>query len=177
MALPNFWKTIRQRANNQATKNKGAAGSAQKPIRMSGTVVKTLGSKPHPSDAITEQTATGCTGNDWVTPTRQRFVEGADNERYQDIANSHLSEGPTPGRIPRPYNDRMLGRLGKGHTPDGNIGLLLNITGVSAGGQGDAMYIPHTSILRPAGKSLGSLRTIDDGAQIPGVYLADPTRR
>lgn len=177
MALPNFWKAIRQKADNQAAKHKGAAGSAQTPIRMSGTVVRTLQSKPHTSDSITEQTATGHMGNDYVTPTPERFVEGQDRERYQDIANSHLSEGPTPGRIPRPYNDRMMGKIGKGNTPNGNTSLLLSISGVSAGGQGDAMYIPHTSVLRPAGKSVGSLRTIDDGAQIPGVYLADPTRR
>jgi hypothetical protein len=146
---------------------------------MGGTVIQTLNSKLHKSDSLTEQADTGLMGNDHPTPTTERFVVGADPKRFADIANSHLNDGPTPGRISRPYNDRNIGKLGNGMSGQlvGEVGLLLNISGVDAGGLGDAMYIRHTSVLRPAGKSVGSLRTIDDGAQIPGVYLADPTRR
>lgn len=165
-----FWNLIRIKRDTQSTQQ------PKLPIVMSGTT-KAVPGNLHKSDSLTEQVNTGLMGNDFVTPTPERFVIEADKERYQDIANSHLSEGPTPGRIPYAFNDRMAGKVGKFNAPAGITSLLLNISGVSAGGEGDAMYIPHTSILRPGGKASGSLRTIDDGAQIPGVYLADPTRR
>src|ERR1035437_6369397 len=161
---------LRRKKDTQSTK------AVPLPVVMSGTK-PTYATQVRKSDSLTEQIATGRMGNDFVTPTPERFILEADKERYQDIANSHLSEGPTPGRIPRPYNDRMLGKIGRGNTPAGHTTLLLGLSGVSAGGQGDAMYIQHTSVIRPAGKAAGSLRTIDDGAQVPGVYLADPTRR
>jgi hypothetical protein len=170
MANNSFWNAIRRKKDTQSTK------AVALPINEAGTE-PTYASKVRNSDSLTEQIATGGMGNDFVTPTPERFIIEADHERYQDIANSHLSEGPTPGRIPRPYNDRQAGKIGRGNMPAGRTSLLLNLSGVSAGGLGDAMYIPHTSIIRPAGKALGSLRTIDDGAQVPGVYLADPTRR
>ena len=167
-----FHRLIRVSQDTDSTKE-----APQEPIVLAGTTPAVEGNL-HRSDSLTEQVATGLMGNDHTYPTTERFVEGGDKERYQDIANSHLSEGPTPGRIPRPYNDRNMGTTGKSlHSQTAPIGLLLSISGNSAGGQGDASYIPHTSILRPAGHAAGSLRTIDDGAQIPGVYLADPTRR
>jgi hypothetical protein len=170
MADSRFLNLIRKPKDNQATK------AVPLPINEAGTK-PTYASRVRKSDSLTEQVATGGMGNDFVTPTPERFILGGDRERLQDIANSHLSEGPTPGRIPRPYNDRMLGKIGRGNTPAGRTTLLLGLSGVSAGGLGDAKYIPHTSVIRPAGKAAGSLRTIDDGAQVPGVYLADPTRR
>lgn len=170
MSNKSFLALLRRKKDTQSTQER------KLPVVMAGTTKAVLGNL-HKSDSLTEQVATGRMGNDYNYPYAERFVNGADKERYQDIANSHLSEGPTPGRIPRPYNDRMYGKVGKFNTPNGITSLLLNISGVSAGGEGDAMYIPHTSTLRPAGRASGSLRTIDDGAQIPGVYLADPTRR
>jgi hypothetical protein len=170
MSNKSFLTLLRRQKDTQSTKQ------VPLPVNMAGTE-PTFASKIRKSDSLTEQVATGLMGNDFVTPTPERFIIDADKERYQDIANSHLSEGPTPGRIPRPYNDRMAGKVGRNNAPAGVTSLLLNISGVSAGGLGDAVYIPHTSIVRPAGKASGSLRTIDDGAQIPGVYLADPTRR
>jgi hypothetical protein len=170
MADNRFFNLIRQKKDTQSTK------TVSLPVVMSGTK-PTFTTQVRKSDSLTEQIATGRMGNEFVTPTPERFILEADHERYQDIANSHLSEGPTPGRIPRPYNDRQAGKIGRGNTPEGRTSLLLGLSGVSAGGLGDAMYIPHTSIVRPAGRASGSLRTIDDGAQIPGVYLADPTRR
>src|ERR1035437_5780849 len=170
MANNRFTNLIRRKPDTQPTK------AATLPVVMSGTKPAVTGNI-HKSDSLTEQVATGRMGNDFPTPTPERFVINADKERYQDIANSHLSEGPTPGRIPRPYNDRQAGKIGSPNTPEGRNTFLLGLSGVSAGGQGDAMYIQHTSIIRPAGRASGTLRTIDDGAQIPGVYLADPTRR
>jgi hypothetical protein len=170
MADNRFFNLIRKKKDTQSTK------ADPLPVVMSGTE-KAVPGNLHRSDSLTEQIATGRMGNDFTYPTIERFILEADHERYQDIANSHLSEGPTPGRIPRPYNDRTAGKIGSPNTPEGRNTFLLGLSGVSAGGQGDAMYIQHTSVIRPAGKASGSLRTIDDGAQVPGVYLADPTRR
>jgi hypothetical protein len=170
MANNRFLNILRIKQDTQPTQ------AVKLPVNLTGSTKPVVGNL-HQSDSLTEQVATGLMGNDFVTPTPERFILEADKERYQDIANSHLSEGPTPGRIPRPYNDRMAGKIGRNNAPAGVTSLLLNISGVSAGGLGDGVYIPHTSVLRPAGRASGSLRTIDDGAQIPGVYLADPTRR
>jgi hypothetical protein len=148
-------------------------------IVMAGTT-PAVQSGVHPSGSITDSPATGLEGNDYPTPGQQNWKVNHDpGKRYQDIANSHMGEGPNPGRIPYRFSMRDKGKLGRdlSGTPDGTIGLTLGITGVSAGGVGDAMYVPHTSILRPAGKSVAGMRTIDDGAMIPGVFVADPTRR
>jgi len=169
MADSRWFNLIRTKRDSQSTKE------AKLPINLAGTT-PTIPDPIHKSTGLDESNPNGRTGNDWITPTAERFVNEADHERYQDIANSYLSEGPTPGRIPYAFNDRNNGRV-NGATPVGAIGLLCNISGVAAGGLGDCSYIPHTSILRPAGKSVGSLRTIDDGAQVPGIFVADPTRR
>jgi hypothetical protein len=173
MADSRFFRLIRTKKDTESTKQ------PKLPVNLAGTK-PTINGAIHKSTAMGDDNPNGRTGNNWVTPTPERFEINQDpGDRLQDIQNSHLSEGPNPGRIPRPWNDRNNGRIdGKGTTDRaGQIGLLLNLSGVSAGGLGDAMYIPHTSILRPAGKSVGSARTIDDGAQIPGIFLADPTRR
>jgi hypothetical protein len=151
-----------------------------KPVRMSGTVVETLNSNPHKSDSLTEQVNTGLMGNDAQYPQDGNWkVETPSSNRRQDITRSGLSDGPAPGRIPYLWQDRNLGRDGKDVSTNTQVtnGLLLSISGSPAGGQGDAMFIPHESILRPAGMARGSMRTIDDGAMIPGVFVADPTRR
>jgi hypothetical protein len=164
---------IRRKPDNNSEK------PPKDPIRMSGTHVNTLNSAPHKSDSLTEQVDTGLMGNDYKYPTSEigTYETGSSNRR-QDIARSYLNDGPNPSRIPfiaTPGN--WNGKLGKSGSPDGDIGLLLNISGNPNGGMGDAAFIPHVSILRPAGMARGAMRTIDDGAMIPGVYVADPTRR
>jgi len=164
---------IRRKTDNESTQQ------PKLPINM-GNTSATIPSPIHKSDALGDDNPNGRDGNDWQTPTPEGWLlETPSGDRLQDIANSHLSEGPNPGKIPRAFNLRNNGKLGQNltGTRGGNIGLILNISGNKAGGLGDAQYIPHTSILRPAGKSVGSARTIADGAMIPGVYLADPTRR
>lgn len=151
------------------------------PIRMSGTTVKTLQSPIHKSDSLTEQVDTGLMGNDYQYPTTLTGVyEAGSPNRRQDIARSWLNDGPNPSRIPFMNNPgNWNGKLGKdiSGNPAGDVGLLLNVSGSPHGGEGDAAFIPHVSILRPAGMARGSLRSIDDGAMIPAVYVADPTRR
>jgi hypothetical protein len=160
-------------------------GDSQKTITNEATVKtpptsSTIPGGIHKSDSLPEQNPNGRTGNDYQYPGPSTWELNTDpGKRYQDIATSHLSEGPTPGRIPHPFQDRALGKLGDSlsGTPDGTIGLRLGISGVSAGGIGDAMYIPHTSVVRTAGHASSSLRTIDDGAQVPAIFVSDPTRR
>ena len=150
------------------------------PIRMSGTTVKTLDSAPHKSDSLTEQVDTGLMGNDYKYPEEFDFiVETPSSNRRQDIARSGLSDGPAPGKIPYMYQQRNKAKTGKEISgyPDGDAYLLLGISGSPNGGMGDAQFIPHVSILRPAGMARGAMRTIDDLAMVPGVFVADPTRR
>ena len=150
------------------------------PIRMSGTRVDTLDSSPHKSDSLTEQVDTGLMGNDYKYPEEFQFiVETPSSNRRQDIARSGLSDGPAPGKIPYMYQQRNKAKTGKEISgyPDGDAYLLLGISGSPNGGMGDAQFIPHVSILRPAGMARGAMRTIDDGAMVPGVFVADPTRR
>jgi hypothetical protein len=158
-------------------------GDRQQTITQKNAVVLAGTTKPIPGilhkSTQLEQDAIGRMGNDYPAPsTPETFELGADWKRYQDFANSHLNEGPTPGRIPRPFQARASGKLGDeiSGTPAGTIGFKLGISGNDAGGIGSAMYIPHTNVIRGAGHVSGALRTIDDGAQVPGVYVADPTR-
>jgi hypothetical protein len=174
MADSRFFNLIRKARDTQSTQQPKI-----EPTNLAGTT-STIPDPIRKSDAAQDANPNGRTGNNWPTPTADHFAIEADpGARRQDIANTHLSDGITPGRIPYIFNIRNGARLGKGMSgnPSGTQGLLLGITGERSGGMGDASYIPHTSVLRPAGKSVGSLRTIDDGAQVPGVYLADPTRR
>lgn len=126
----------------------------------------------------------GRTGNDWMYPDRPRgyFQNNTDpGDRLQDFANTHLSEGPNPGRIPRPWNNRNKGKLGRDLTgnPAGGIGFESTSSGQSgaSGGIGDMMYVPHTPIPRGSIVARAYRRTVDDAAQVPAVYVADPTRR
>jgi hypothetical protein len=167
-----MWSVIRQKKDTQTTK----PGNVTDGLYSTTT---TIAGGIHQSPNLEDRNPNGRQGNDWRTPTQESFVEEQEGRHNLEIAISHLHEGPLPGRIARPWNDRNAGKLGKSMSgnPDGTIGLLLNISGVSAGGLGDAKYIQHLSVLRPAGKAAGSSRTIDDGAQVPATMLADPTRR
>ena len=170
-----FWKAINQKPNTEATKP-----TKVRPVNMAGTTPVTLNRSIHKSDSLTEQNADGLMGNDYTYPIHNDWVVSESNgARLQDIANSHLSEGPAPGRIPYAYSNKWMAKLGRGieGNPGGDVGFLLNISGERAGGLGDAQFIPHVSIQRPAGMARAAYRTIDDGAMIPGVFVADATRR
>jgi hypothetical protein len=148
-------------------------------IRMSGTSTQTL------TDVNNEQPLGGYIGregNDWPTPDDPRgtfVINQANGDRLQDVANTHLSEGPTPGRIPRPWNARKGAKVGRGITgqPVGDDFLTLGVSGSPDNGVGDAKYIEHVQIPRGSVIARAYQRTVDDSANIPGVYVSDPTRR
>jgi hypothetical protein len=107
------------------------------------------------------------------------FVGSVFGDRLQDYANSHLSEGEAPGRIPHFWNDRRSGKVGRGITGNsvGDNSLTLDATGTGPGGIGDARYIQHQQIPRGSVIARAFARTVDDSANIPGVYVSDPGRR
>lgn len=112
--------------------------------------------------------------------TRGLAVNNHDpGKRLQDFANSHLSEGPNPGRIPHFWNDRRLGKVGREITgnPIGDNFLTLGVSGTPDVGAGDAKFIMHTQIPRGSVVARAYARTVDDAAPIPAVYVTDPTRR
>lgn len=172
MADNRFFSLIRTKRDNEGTKPTQAV-----PLIGGPTVQQTLINTPHTSDGLGDNNPNGRQGNDFRTPTPEITQIEQGGARRQDVARTYLGDGILPGRIPHFFNERCFGKVGKENTPAGITSLLLNISGDSAGGLGDAQYIPHTSVLRPSGKASGSLRTINDGAQIPGVFIADPTRR
>lgn len=172
MADNRFFSLIRNKRDTEGTTKEAVVPQVAGP-----TTQQTLSSNLHPSDGLGDNNPNGRQGNDFRTPTPEITQIEQGGARRQDVARTYLGDGIIPGRIPHFFNDRCLGKVGKENSPAGIASLLLNISGNSAGGLGDAMYIPHTSILRPSGKAAGSLRTINDGAQVPGVFLADPTRR
>jgi hypothetical protein len=179
-SLQAFFKDIRRKPTTQSQgldkplRQKG-------PIRMSGTNEATLISDGQ-SDELGEPI--GRQGNDHITPDNPRnyFVVGDSNgDRLQDFANSHLSEGPNPGRISRQWNKRIGGGTGRGSTgnPAGVDYLVLGVSGVNnqeIGGIGDGKYIAHLTIPRGSMMARAHTRTIDDAASIPAVYVSDPTR-
>lgn len=123
----------------------------------------------------------GRQGNDWPSPDVRGgwVIDEVNGQRLQDYANSHLSEQEAPGRIPRLWNDRRLGKVGRGITgnPVGDNSLTLEITGVSAGGEGDGKFMLHQVVPRGLTTARAHARTIDDAVSIPAVYVGDPTRR
>ena len=119
--------------------------------------------------------------SNWATPGDTRglsFVQSNMGDRLQDYANSHLSEGEPPGRIPHFWNDRALGKTGRSiHGPVGDNFLTLDVTGTGHGGEGDARYLQHQQVPRGVTIARAFARTVDDSANIPAVYVSDPTRR
>lgn len=154
------------------------------PIRMSGTNPDTEVAidKSGSSDPM-DQPPIGRTGNDYSYPDYPRgyFQLGTVNgDRLQDIANTHLSEQPeVPGRIPRPWNNRYKGKTGRGLTGNesGSNEEPLTVSGESAGGTGDMVYIPHIFVPRGSVVARAYMRTVDDAAAIPAVYVSDAARR
>lgn len=122
----------------------------------------------------------GREGNDWPYPDSRGPNEFNHDpgKRLQDFANSHLNEGPNPGRIPHQWNNRRLGKTGReiSGNPIGDNFLTLEITGIPTGGAGDGRYIPHQVIPRGSVQARAYSRTVDDAANIPAVYVSDPTR-
>lgn len=158
-------------------------GSGSQPhdggIRMSGTTVDTLVATGNDTEL---GAAIGREGNDWQTPDYPRgvFVVGITNgDRLQDFANTHLGEGPTPGRIPRQWNDRKGAKVGRTitGTPVGDDAFTLGVSGSPDGGVGDAKYIEHVQIPRGQVIARAFQRSVDDAANIPAVFVSDPTRR
>lgn len=173
---------IRRKPNTYNTNNV-AASAATLPIRLSGTVPNTQAEyDPNPKDAsLDNDNPIGRTGNDWLYPDlpRSRFdVDTVNGDRLQDQTGRHIHEGEAPGRIPRGWNSRIHGKTGGGITgsPDGEVSPYITMTGESGGGVGEMMYIPHTPTPRGIGVSRPYLRTVDDAASIPGIFISDPTR-
>lgn len=107
------------------------------------------------------------------------YASEVNGQRLQDVYSGGLHTGEAPGRIPHFWNDRRSGKLGRGVTgnPVGDDSLTLDITGTPGGGLGDALFIPHQVVPRGMVMARAHLRTIDDGATVPAVYVSDPTRR
>lgn len=176
-----FFDAIRRKPDN----NKGTAqaSGATLPIRMSGTSPAQqydVDLSPNPDD-VELGDANGRTGNDWPYPDSNDFRVGViEGDRLQDFANTHISEVPdTVGRIPRGWANRVLGKVGRDITgnPDGDNAAPITITGNPAGGIADMRWVPHTPTPRNITVARPYQRTIDDSANIPGVYVADATRR
>jgi hypothetical protein len=151
-------------------------------IRMSGTTEDVLESiEPNPQDGQLGP-VNGRTGNDWFYPDNPRGVGQIDTvngDRMQDMTSRHLHEGQAPGRIPRMWQNRISGKLGRGITgnPGGDVGFTMNLSGDSAGGTGDQMFVPHTPLPRNSIVARPFKRTVDDAVNIPAVYVSDGSRR
>jgi hypothetical protein len=177
-----FFSQIRRKPDGNSTTDKGAASGATLPIRLSGTSPNqeySIDKKPKDGQL---GDANGRQGNDYYYPDHPRgaFRVGTTNgDRLQDFANTHLSEGPVVGRIPRQWNDRKSGKTGRGISgnPGGDNFFADTTSGESGGGIADMQYVPHTPTPRGITIARPYMRTIDDGASIPGVYVADATRR
>src|SRR3954468_17381858 len=109
--------SIIHRASGKGGGNGNASG-ATLPVRPSGTSPETNTSfvkSPSDDDAgLGNSNPNGRTGNDWLYPDNPRgqFRVGiAPGDRLQDFSNSHLSEGPGPGRVPRGWNNRTSGKV------------------------------------------------------------------
>lgn len=182
MAFAEILKTIRRRPNTGNTSNVAASG-ATFPIRLGGTSPATdVNYERDPKDAaLGNDNPNGRTGNDWLYPDmpRGRFDVGTVNgQRRQAQTWRHLHEGEAPGRIPRGWNSRVSGKVGgSSGNPAGTQSPEITMTGTQGGGLGEMMYIPHTPTPRGVGIARTYLRTVDDAANIPGVFLSDPTRR
>ena len=179
-SLTETLKSIRRKPN-RATTNSDKASSATEPIRLSGTVPVTNSEfNRNPSDpGLGDDNPNGRMGNDWLAPDlpRGRFdVSEVNGDRLQDFANTHLSEGEAPGRIPRGWNSRNKGKTGDGISgnPDGSIGSYITTTGDPNGGIAGQMYVPHTPTPRSITTARTYQRTVDDAANVPGVFIGNP---
>lgn len=175
-----FLQTIRR-----PSKRGGGNGIAREivtPIRLSGTNTdtETRYERDPKEPGLGNDNPNGRTGNDWTYPDypRGRFdVSEVNGDRLQDQTGRHIHEGEAPGRIPRQWNNRVIGKVGGiSGSVSGEIHPGITITGDAAGGIEDMMYVPHTPTPRTITPSRPYLRTVDDAAQVPGIFLSDPTR-
>ena len=153
----------------------GATGhTTPDPIRLSGTNTEVLASyERDPKDNELGEPI-GRLGNDWRAPSTDPVnqININNGDRLQDFANTHLSEGENPGRIPRQWKDLVAAKTrGANGSPSGIISDLPQT------GQEDLKYIPHVQIPRGSILARAFARTVDDAAAIPGVYISDPSRR
>lgn len=169
-------RRVVRRRSNPLGENSTDAANSQKTSRNSRQTIVSTG---QPDTQLGK--AIGRQGNDWPTPdTRGGYIiDTVNGDRLQDFANTHLSEGEAPGRIPRMWNDRRNGKTGRGITgnPTGDNFLTLEITGVESGGAGDGKFMLHQVVPRGMTVARGHVRTIDDAATVPAVYVSDGTRR
>lgn len=180
--IAEVFKAIRRRPNSGHISD-ASVGKSIQPIRLSGTNPDTLSHyNPKPDGGpLGGFDANGRSGNEWTYPDspRGRFdVNTVNGDRLQDQTGRLLHVGIAPGRIPRGWNNRVIGKAGGGITGSvaGEISLGITSTGNAAGGSGEMMRIPHTPTPRGVGIARAYLRTVDDSASIPGVFLSDPTR-
>ena len=182
-----FFESIRRKPDSAPEYSQASMApdlSPKHPLRMSGTnddLQYDVNLNPS-ADETELGDANGRTGNDYMYPDlpRGRFdINTVNGDRLQDFANSHLSEGEAPGRIPRGWNNRSIGKTGRNISgnPSGDNFLADTISGDQYGGIGDMVWVPHTPTPRNTTIARPYLRTIDDSASIPGVYVADATRR
>lgn len=182
MAIAEALKVIRRKPNRGNTKDVSASG-ATLPIRLSGTSPAQVQEyERNPSDAqLGNDDPNGRTGNDWYYPDNERGrfdVSEVNGDRLQDQTSRHLHEGEAPGRVPRAWNNRVHGKVsGVSGSPSGLQSVDVTITGQPGGGEGEAKYVPHTPTPRNTGIARTYLRTIDDAAYVPGVYVSDPTQK
>lgn len=146
----------------------------------SRTHTQTLGPNRDDDPPLSNDVTMGNTA--LATPDDTRglaYASQVNGQRLQDYANTHISEGEAPGRIPWFWNDRRYGKVGRGITGNeaGDNSLTLDVTGIGHGGLGDAKFIPHQVVPRGMATVRAHTRTIDDSATVPAVYVSDPTRR
>jgi len=151
-------------------------------IRMSGTTEEVLESvEPNPNDGQLGP-INGRTGNDWFYPDQPRgvgYIDTVSGDRMQDMTSRHLHEGAAPGRIPRMWQNRISGKLGRGiaGNPSGDVGYSMQLAGKSSGGIGDQMWVPHTPLPRNSIIARPYKRTVDDAVNIPAIFVSDGSRR
>lgn len=172
-SLTETFKAVRRRASTGL-----ASDDKRRQNNFSRQSTQTLiqrGDEEPLSDEVTRGNTAYRTPDD----TRGAYIiDTVNGDRLQDFANSHLSEGPAPGRIPRFWNDRRSGRVGRSNNnPVGDNFLTLEITGIASGGAGDGKFLAHQKVPRGTALARAAARTVDDSAQIPAVYVSDPTRR
>lgn len=140
-------------------------------VNLGGSDPHTLSSYEKNPDDAELGVANGREGNDYAYPDASTFlINPAKGKRYQDFANSHLSEGEEPGRIPRDFTNKIAGVV------DGHEASVVKANQLS-GGDSDQAYIQHINVPRGSTLARAYSRTVDDSAPIPAIFISDPTRR
>ncbi len=145
-------------------------------IRLSGTTINTESNTDLKPQMQPQDNPIRFEGNNWLVPDAPRgyhILQVSNGLRRQAEANTHLSEGPAPGKIPHPFKNLYHGKSGSGI--DGNPnGVIANVPQF---GLEDRAFIPHTPIPRAGMMVRGFRKTYNDSAYVPAIYVADATRR